>query len=401
MSKPDTWLDGGSSRMRLGIDASNIRSGGGITHLAQFLAAANPLIYGFDAVIIWASQLTLDGVEDRSWLLKRHDPVMESHYLRRALWQRARLGQLARAEGCDLLFSPGGAFATEFRPIVTMSRNLLPFEWNELWRYGWSQTTLRLLLLRWSQSRSFKRANGTVFLTEYAKNAVRKVTGSLNCETRVIAHGINKCFFQSPRRQRPIAKYSRASPFRILYVSIIDLYKHQWHVAEAVTQLRNMGLPVSLVLIGPGYRPALTRLKNVMSRLDPRGEFLHYVASVPHDELPAHYSEADLCIFASSCENLPNILLEGMASGLPIASSNRGPMPELLGDAGVYFDPEKPASIAKALSQLIDSPELRLQYARAAFERAQQYSWKRCANETLAFLANISSASGRLPAKRQ
>ena len=86
-----------------------------------------------------------------------------------------------------------------------------------------------------------------------------------------------------------------------------------------------------------------------MMNLDPDGDFITYKGTVPHEQLNAHYAAANLCVFASSCENMPNILLEGMASGLPIACSNRGPMSEILGDAGLYFDPEVVDSIAEAI----------------------------------------------------
>ena len=148
------------------------------------------------------------------------------------------------------------------------------------------------------------------------------------------------------------------------------MYKHQWHVAEAVAQLWANGLPVLLELAGPAYPPALARLKTTLARVDPAAECVRYLGSVPHGELHTRYAGADLCVFASSCENMPNILLEGMASGLPIACSNRGPMPEVLGDAGVYFDPENPNDIARALRELIGSPILRTRLAHASSERA-------------------------------
>ena len=378
--------------MRLGIDASNIRSGGGVTHLAQMLGAADPGAHGFDAVVVWASLATLARLKDRSWLIKRHEPSLEGSFPRRAWWQAARLGKLARQEQCDLLFVPGGTFATEFRPVVTMSRNLLPFEWRELWRYGSSLTMLRLLLLRASQSRSFRNASGTIFLTRYARNAVLAVTGPLKGQSSTIPHGIDADFFVPQRAHPPIEQCGGVNPLRIVYVSIIDLYKHQWHVATAVAQLRRAGLPVSLTLIGPAYRPALKRLQGVMSALDPHGEFIHYAGPVPHSELAARYAAADLCVFASSCENMPNILLEGMAAALPIACSNRGCMPEVLGDGGQYFDPEDPASIAAALRELVESAPLRQRQAHAARERAGQYSWSRCARETFDFLARVAAA---------
>jgi glycosyltransferase involved in cell wall biosynthesis len=380
--------------MRLGIDAANIRSGGGVTHLVEMLAAAEPGVHGFEAVIVWAPRATLALLEARPWLLKRHDVAVESHYALRAWWQATRFGSLVRRERCDLLFVPGGAFATDFRPVVTMSRNLLPFEWRELRRYGCSPTALRLLLLRRSLSRSFRSASGTIFLTHYAQQAVLAVTGSLPGASEVIPHGLDAGFFQLERRHRPLEECSAADPLRIVYVSIVDLYKHQWHVAEAVARLRSEGLAVSLALIGPGYRPALKRLRHTMARLDPRGEFLHYEGPVAHADLAARYATAELCVFASSCENMPNILLEGMAAALPIACSDRGAMPEVLGKAGEYFDPEEPDSIARALRTLLASPQLRRQRAQAALGLAHQFSWTRCARETFGFLTKVAAREG-------
>ena len=90
---------------------------------------------------------------------------------------------------------------------------------------------------------------------------------------------------------------------------------------------------------------------------------------------------------------MPNILLESMAAGLPIACSGRGPMPEILGSAGVYFDPENAGSIADALRSLISDDHLRTKIALAAHEAARAYSWERCADETLRYLALTAAKS--------
>lgn len=380
--------------MILGIDASNIRSGGGVTHLAELLRVANPNAFGIDQVVVWASQDTLARFEERPWLCKRTAPVLEANYVSRLLWQRNTLGSLASNERCNLLFVPGGTFVAKFCPVVAMSQNLLPFEWRELFRFGVSLTTLRLVALRWVQSRSFKHAQGTIFLTRYAQETVQRVTGVLSCGTAIVPHGVDARFFARPRPQKPIEAYSEKQPLQLIYVSIINSYKHQWHVVDAICQLRAEGYPVTLDLIGPAYPAALRRLRRTLSRADPSGVFVRYLGAIPYQELHTHYASADVCVFASSCENLPNILLEGMASGLPTACSDRGPMPEALGDAGVYFDPEKPGSIADAIRQLLDSPELRAQKAQAAFEKTQAYSWKRCADETFEFLAQVYKDQG-------
>jgi glycosyltransferase involved in cell wall biosynthesis len=99
---------------------------------------------------------------------------------------------------------------------------------------------------------------------------------------------------------------------------------------------------------------------------------------------------AHVFVFASSCENMPNTLMEAMAVGLPIACSNRGPMPEVLEDGGIYFDPENPHSIAEAIERIVTNADLRIQIAVRANQLSRQYSWARCTKETFAFLADTA-----------
>lgn len=378
--------------MILGIDAHNISAGGGVTHLAELLGAAEPLVHGFHRVIIWSSTRTLEKIGDRDWLTKVSDPLLDRGLLYRVFWNRFRQRKVASRAGCDILFLPGSSDESGFVPMVTMSQNLLPFEWRELRRYGSSLYAIKFLFLRWAQCRTFRKANGVIFLTNYARNAATKVTGELRGECPTIPHGINPRFMRSPREQRSLADFMETRPCRVLYVSIIDVYKHQWHVAEAVAKLRAEGLPVILELVGPPAR-GINRLRETLDHVDPKGMFITYRGAVPYERLEASYAAADVGVFASSCENMPNILLEGMAAGLPMACSHMGPMPEVLGDAGIYFDPEDASSIARVLGELITSSDLRAQLAQAAYDRAQAFSWKRCADETFGFLARIARES--------
>ena len=374
----------------IGIDATNIRRGGGITHLAELLRALQPATIGIERVVVWGGTPTLNALEDRPWLIKCNPPAQDKGLIARILWQRYRLSQAARDEGCDVLFVPGGSYAGNFHPVVTMSQNLLPFEMPELRRYGFTLFTFKLLLLRLTQSRSFLKTDGVIFLTEYARDVVLKVTGVVTGQICIVPHGLNPRFTMAPKQQRAITDYDEAHPYRVLYVSIIDQYKHQWHVVEAVDVLRKQGLPVVLDLVGPDYPPALKRLNKTIDRVDEDRLWVNYSGAIPFDELHHKYAEADLGLFASSCENMPNILLETMAAGLPIACSRKGPMPEMLGDAGLYFDPEKPAEIAATLRELIYSPELRMKMAQHSFDRSQVFSWQRCADDTFRFIAEIA-----------
>lgn len=376
--------------MILGIDASNIRDGGGVTHLVEMLKVADPNKYGFSRIIVWGGSNTLDKLDELGWLTKSQLPVLDKNLLYRFFWQWFNLPKIARAAGCTLLFIPGGTYFGNFKPFVTISQNLLPFEWFELFRYGFSTKTLKMLLLRLSQSYTFHVANGLIFLTKYAKNAVGNVINVPSDKTRIIPHGIHNRFVAPPKKQLSIQTYTSENPFKILYVSVIEMYKHQWNVAEAVSILHNAGIPVVLDLVGPAYPPALKLLKTMLAKIDPEGNVISYIGPISHADLHNKYAESDLCVFASSCENLPIILLEGMAAGLPIACSNFGPMPEILGEAGVYFNPLNSKDISIAIKKLIDNPELRAKIATLAFEKAKQYSWNKCAEDTFQFLADIA-----------
>lgn len=378
--------------MIIGIDASNIRFGGGVTHLVELLAAADPASHRFSQIIVWGGRATLAEIADRPWLSKRHEPMLDADLLRRVLWQRVKLSGRVNSSDCDVLFVPGGSYAGNFRATVAMSQNLLPFDWREARRFGWSIRALKMIVLRWTQSQTFRRSDGVVFLTRFGRDKVMQIIGAASGKTVIIPHGVSKRFARPPGEQLPIDRFSIEKPFRILYVSVIDVYKHQWHVAEAVAQLRRNGFPVLLELVGPANAFARRRLIKTLDRIDPSREVIRYTGNVPHAELHSRYAEANLFVFASSCETFGQILTEAMSAGLPIACSNRSAMPELLGEAGVYFDPENVGEIVSALTQLIESPELRKSMAMASFDRVQAFSWHRCADETMNFLADVAGA---------
>lgn len=375
--------------MRLGIDASNLRIGGGRTHLRHLVASRAALDAGFDSVVVWSDDETLGLLPDLPWVEKVSPPALRGSAARRALFQTVLLPRLAR--DVDVLLAPGG-IAFGFRPRVVMSRNMLPFEPRERRRFG-GRVRARLEFLRHLQAHSFSSADGLIFLTDYARRAVSAQLRASPKHVRVIPHGVDDDLRLAPRPQRAVESCSASDPFRLLYVSTVSAYKHQWVLAEVVAELRARGLPLELELVGPyDYLPSHRRLQHRIAELDPSGAFLHYRGSLPSSELREVYSRADAFLYASTCENLPNILLEAMANGLPIASTEVGPMREVLGDAALYFDVEQPRSVLTTIDQLVRSPELRAAHAARGYERARAYSWEACARATYAMLANVAVA---------
>lgn len=363
----------------VGIDASRNRSGGAIRHLVGILGSGDPRAHGIAEVHVWSYPALLDSLGNPEWLVKHNPPALSGGILGQVWWQRHHLPREVRKAGVDILLNTDAGTVCRSRPAVVMSRDMLSYEPGEMSRYWFSAWWLRLLALRYIQAWSLRKADGAIFLTRYAADVIQRVTGRIH-RIAIVPHGVGSEFRDAQTCRRP-----SDGPLRCLYVSPVDLYKHQWHVVRAIAELRHRGHNVTLTLTGGGDPRAERLLANELRRSDPRGEFVTQIGFLRQDKLPATLAEADVFIFASSCENMPNTLVEAMATGLPIASSDRGPMPEVLQDAGLYFDPENASSIAAAIERMLD-PDLRAELGRRASAGAARYSWARCAAETWAFL---------------
>lgn len=376
--------------MILCIDASNLSTGGGRTHIVELLRNARPREAGFDSVVIWGTPDTLKAIPDQAWLDKVSPSGLRAGGIRRYLWQIAEMPRQCHARQCDLLFVPGGTYWSSPVRVVTMCRNMLPFDWGESRRYGLSLVLLRLLALRWIQARGFKRADGVIFLSNHARFEVERQFGGLR-QAVVIPHGVSNRFRQRPRRQRKVHDCNPSQPLRLLYVSTVEPYKHQWNVAEAVSAVRNRtGWPLALDFVGAAYPKAKKRLESCLKRVDQNGEWTKILGAIPNDRLHEYLGQADIGIFASTCENLPNTLIEMMSAGLPIVCSNRAPMTDVLGNGGIYCDPESPTDIARALTSFIQDAEARASAAEQSYAASSCYSWEKCAAQTFDYLARVA-----------
>lgn len=373
------------SGLVVGIDASRNRSGGAKAHLIGMLSAGNPLTHGIREVHVWAYQSLLQSIPDHPWLIKHNPPALEQSLIKQVWWQRFSFPEEVKENGCSIVLNTDAGTVSTFRPSVTMSRDMLSYEPGEIERFGFSKARLRLILLRYMQNRSFRDSDGVVFLTKHAGKVIQDSCGPLP-HVAYIPHGVG-ADFKNTRVLHPWPE-GGMRPIQCLYISNAAMYKHQWIVVRAIEILRSRGHNLALTLIGGGKGQAQRLLEAQIAISDPTGVFIRQLDFVPQKELPSHLANADMFIFASSCENMPNTLIEAMSVELPIACSNRGPMPEVLGDGGIYFDPEEPDSIADAVERIIKDGALRKTIAQRAKKLSDQYSWARCADETWSFLVH-------------
>jgi glycosyltransferase involved in cell wall biosynthesis len=359
------------SGLHVAIDASRNRSGGARAHLLGILSAGDAREHGIAVVHVWSYDNLLRELPDFPWIIKHCPPELNQSLLKQLWWQYRKLPSELVSAGCDVLLSTDAGTVCRFTPSVVMSRDMLSFEGKEMQRYPLlSFSRLRLFLLKHMQVSSLRCATGVIFLTQYASSVIQRFTGKLQF-VQVIPHGIGERFRQKTKGglwREPVQS------IKCVYVSNADMYKHQWHVVHAIASLRKAGHPVLLKLVGGGAGRAKVLLEDSINQVDPERHFIEVLDAVPHNEIPSHLAKADT-------------LVEAMAGGLPICCSDRGPMPEILQDAGTYFNPEDPASIAQAVEKLILEGSFRKSVAEKAKVLSSQYSWERCARETWIFLA--------------
>jgi glycosyltransferase involved in cell wall biosynthesis len=137
--------------------------------------------------------------------------------------------------------------------------------------------------------------------------------------------------------------------------SLVIAGKAQWRESEVFQAVQRAGLEGRVVF--PGY--------------------------VDDADLPALYSAAALFVYPSLYEGFGLPPLEAMACGTPVISSNAASLPEVVGDAALLIGPTDTAALAQALRTVLTQPSLHADLRRRGFERAAQFSWRRCATETL------------------
>ena len=268
-----------------------------------------------------------------------------------------------------------------------MSQNMMLYErefWKEI-KYITEKTKLYFNFKR--QKKCFQNAEGIIFLSEYAKNHITKALKLKNKNTVIIHHGISNQFISKNNEFKSLESYSQNTPFHFIYISTVHVYKNQWNVVKAISRLREKGYPVRLTLIGDIiYKPSGDLLKKVIKQEDPKHEFIDHILNVPYSRIADYYKKYDGIIFASSCENMPNILLESMGAAKPIACSDKSPMVEFLKDGGIYFNARSVSSIVLTLEKMLKSLKSFKVLNYKNKEELKKYNWDNTYKKTFNFI---------------
>lgn len=183
-----------------------------------------------------------------------------------------------------------------------------------------------------------------------------------------------------PQEQAAVrSRYGLDKDF-LLFVGAITRRKNIRRLLAAFREV-SKARDVVLILAGrPGYGAAEELAPIGELGLKDRVRLLGYVAEA---DLPALYSSAKLFLFPSLYEGFGIPVLEAMACGTPVVTSDCSSLPEVAGGAALLVDPSDIHAIAEAALRLLDDEPLRQDLAARGIERAKQFSWMRTARETL------------------
>lgn len=167
----------------------------------------------------------------------------------------------------------------------------------------------------------------------------------------------------------------------ILYVARRDFYKNFHGLLRAYAASRRLMSDFRIVAFGGG---PLRRVE--LELMDELGIDRSRVVQLGGDDgdLAQAYEKASVFAYPSLYEGFGLPPLEAMSRGCPVVSSNSSSMPEVLGDAARFCDPEQPDSIREGLEEVLYSSELAAELVIRGKQRSETFTWRRCADQTLA-----------------
>ncbi len=359
--------------IRVLINGLHAKTGGGVTYLRHVipLMAQDPqlelhLFLHRDQYELFA------GMDER---IRLHLFDFNPGLINLLFWEQWALPILARNMKADVTFSPAN-FGPLLAPnSVVLLRNSLAVVRGE------ARATKRLywIGLAIATALSTLCSTQTVAVSNYA---LRALTLGLPARTRrkisVIYHGVSPAY-------SPACDGLPREEF-LLIVADVYIQKNLHTMVDAVSKLRQTypGVCVKVAgrIVDQDYFDEISeKIKSLQL-----GSAFEFLGSVDSAQLMALYRRCQMLVFPSTVETFGHPLVEAMACGTPVVSSNTAAMPEVLGNAGLFFDPLNADDIAAKIEQLMNDPVERARLSRRGLERAHDFSLQRTATQTAAIL---------------
>jgi glycosyltransferase involved in cell wall biosynthesis len=327
---------------------------------------------------------------DAAWVQSWHPrlevvalPDWTGHPVASIFWHLAALPRLLRAHACDLCFMPAGnrrlAWSYGMPSVGTVhdfSQLHVPQKYD----------AARMFYIMRVLPGMMRRLTRVISVSESTRRDLESFARVPAERIRVIHNGADLKRFAPRPKADALAEVQAGLPIPeryILYVARLEHPgKNHVRLLEAFAALkRTTDLPHKLVLVGGRWNGAEVieaRVKELGL-----GEEVVFPGFVPNEAIPALYAAAAALAFPSLFEGFGIPVLEAMASGTPVCAANASSLPEVVGDAGLLFDPQDVPAMTDCLARLLTDEPLRERMIAAGIERAGRFTWDAAAEATL------------------
>jgi glycosyltransferase involved in cell wall biosynthesis len=236
-----------------------------------------------------------------------------------------------------------------------------------------------------------RQAHLILTVSEYSKQQIVEYFHLPDARVQAISEGPSKVFAPLPRNQQMaqiLCRYDLGNGQRfLLYVGGISPHKNLKVLIEAFHQLHQEAefADVKLVLVGDykndSFHSDYPSLKHQIEQLHLEGKAI-FTGFVADHELAYLYNAAALLVLPSLDEGFGLPVIEAMACGTPVICSDRGSLPEILGDAGRFFDPYQPQPLLNLIKEVLSDKSLQSEMRESGLTRSQHFTWEAAARKT-------------------
>jgi glycosyltransferase involved in cell wall biosynthesis len=236
--------------------------------------------------------------------------------------------------------------------------------------------------------RFLRMADAVIAISENTRQDAMRFYHLEEDKIHVVYEGVNKSFRPASARAMADIRRLYALPQRfILYLGTIEPRKNLITLLEAYRDLLRGDSELRLVIAGKKgwlYTGFFERMREWGLE-----EQVLFPGFIPEADLPALYSAAELFVFPSLYEGFGLPILEAMACGTAVVSSNASSLPEVAGDAALMVDPHSVNDLARAMSRLLDDEALRRELESRGVRQAAKFTWELAARDTLAVYESV------------
>lgn len=288
-------------------------------------------------------------------------------------WTQIRISLEMLLNPPDILLIPASAL-----PVIHPKKSVVTIH-DLAWKYfPDSFTNPMRIFLEWSTGFAVRHASNIIAVSESTKGDLVKFYGVDEKKVIVVHHGYD--IGESENQRIGISLPEKY----ILFLSTLQPRKNLEGLIDAFKLLKreNPEIDQKLVVVGrPGWK-----FESILKKIADNKDAVVYVNHVSDDERLHILSKADALVLPSFYEGFGMQILESFAANVPVAASRASSMPEVAGDAAVYFDPNNILEMKNALKSLLLDKSLADALRQKGKERLKNFSWEKCALQTLQVL---------------